>query len=157
MSGLASLQGAAGLPIPAAQIFHALGAVKARYQGAEDTSPPGRVDAERRIGLSCEQVIATPPPGAELTSWVSPPRRSWCPAAWNRRLLAVRRRGAAEFSRPAADAGPAGGTQGHRHSHRRAAQPPGVELAVAAARDGTGSGVSSVPPALGHRAGPRGI
>ncbi len=59
MSGLASLQGAAGLPIPVAQTFHALGAVKARYQGSKDTSPPGRIDAERRIGLSCEQVIAT--------------------------------------------------------------------------------------------------
>jgi D-inositol-3-phosphate glycosyltransferase len=59
MSGLASLQGAAGLPIPVAQTFHALGSVKARYQGAKDTSPPERIDAERRIGLACEQVIAT--------------------------------------------------------------------------------------------------
>jgi glycosyltransferase involved in cell wall biosynthesis len=59
MSGLASLQGAAGLPIPVAQTFHALGSVKARYQGAKDTSPPERIDTERRIGLACEQVIAT--------------------------------------------------------------------------------------------------
>ncbi len=59
MSGLASLCGAAGFRIPVAQTFHALGSVKARYQGARDTSPPDRIDAERRIGLSCDQVIAT--------------------------------------------------------------------------------------------------
>ena len=59
MSGLASLQGAAGLPVPVAQTFHALGSVKARHQGARDTSPPERIDAERRIGLACDQVIAT--------------------------------------------------------------------------------------------------
>jgi glycosyltransferase involved in cell wall biosynthesis len=59
MSGLASLQGAAGLPVPVAQTFHALGSVKARHQGAKDTSPPERIDAERRIGRDCDQVIAT--------------------------------------------------------------------------------------------------
>ncbi len=59
MSGLASLQGAAGLGIPVTQTFHALGSVKARHQGGRDTSPPGRIDAERRIGLACDQVIAT--------------------------------------------------------------------------------------------------
>ncbi len=59
MSGLASLQGAAGLRIPVAQTFHALGSVKARHQRRRDTSPPQRIDAERRIGLACDQVIAT--------------------------------------------------------------------------------------------------
>jgi glycosyltransferase involved in cell wall biosynthesis len=59
MSGLASLQGAAGLPVPVTQTFHALGSVKARYQGVKDTSPAERIDAERRIGLACDQVIAT--------------------------------------------------------------------------------------------------
>ena len=59
MSGLASLQGAAALRIPVAQTFHALGSVKARHQRARDTSPPERIDAERRIGLACDQVIAT--------------------------------------------------------------------------------------------------
>ena len=59
MSGLATLQGAAGLPVPVVQTFHALGSVKARHQGARDTSPPERIDAERRIGLGCDQVIAT--------------------------------------------------------------------------------------------------
>ncbi len=59
MSGLASLQGVAGLRIPVAQTFHALGSVKARHQRARDTSPPERIDTERRIGLACDQVIAT--------------------------------------------------------------------------------------------------
>ena len=59
MSGLASLQGVAGLPVPVAQTFHALGSVKARCQGAGDTSPRERVNAEREIGLACDQVIAT--------------------------------------------------------------------------------------------------
>jgi D-inositol-3-phosphate glycosyltransferase len=59
MSGLATLRGAAGLDVPVAQTFHALGVVKARHQGAADPSPPGRVGAERRIARSCAQVIAT--------------------------------------------------------------------------------------------------
>jgi D-inositol-3-phosphate glycosyltransferase len=59
MSGLASLEGAAGMPIPVVQTFHALGSVKARYQGSRDTSPPERIDTEHRIGLSCDQIIAT--------------------------------------------------------------------------------------------------
>ena len=59
MSGLASLQGAEGLPVPVAQTFHALGSVKARNQGARDTSPRERVNAEREIGSACDQVIAT--------------------------------------------------------------------------------------------------
>ncbi len=59
MSGLASLRGAAGLGIPVVQTFHALGSVKARHQGARDTSPPGRIAAERQIARDCAQVIAT--------------------------------------------------------------------------------------------------
>lgn len=59
MSGLATLRGAAGTGTPVAQTFHALGRVKARYQGPKDTSPAGRIDAERDIGRQCDQVIAT--------------------------------------------------------------------------------------------------
>jgi glycosyltransferase involved in cell wall biosynthesis len=59
MSGLATLRGAAGLDVPVAQTFHALGAVKARHQGSADPSPPGRIGAERRIGRDCDQIIAT--------------------------------------------------------------------------------------------------
>ena len=39
MSGLASLQGAAGLSIPVAQTFHALGSVKARHQRDQGHQP----------------------------------------------------------------------------------------------------------------------
>jgi D-inositol-3-phosphate glycosyltransferase len=59
MSGLASLRGAAGLGVPVTQTFHALGSVKAYYQGARDTSPPGRIAAERQLGQECAQIIAT--------------------------------------------------------------------------------------------------
>jgi D-inositol-3-phosphate glycosyltransferase len=59
MSGLAALRGAAGLPVPLVQTFHALGVVKARHQGAADPSPANRVELERRIARSCDQVIAT--------------------------------------------------------------------------------------------------
>ena len=59
MSGLAALSGAAGLPIPVVQTFHALGVVKARHQGAADPSPANRVELERRIALACDQVVAT--------------------------------------------------------------------------------------------------
>jgi glycosyltransferase involved in cell wall biosynthesis len=59
MSGLAALRGRRGLRMPLAQTFHALGVVKARHQGANDTSPAGRADAEHRIALACDQVLAT--------------------------------------------------------------------------------------------------
>lgn len=59
MSGLAALSGAAGLPVPVVQTFHALGVVKARHQGAADPSPASRIELERYIARSCDQVIAT--------------------------------------------------------------------------------------------------
>jgi glycosyltransferase involved in cell wall biosynthesis len=59
MSGMAALDGAAGLPVPVVQTFHALGVVKARHQGAADRSPAIRVQLERRIAQSCDQVVAT--------------------------------------------------------------------------------------------------
>src|SRR6201995_5229738 len=59
MSGLATLRGAAGLDVPVAQTFHALGVVKARHQGAGDPSPRGRIGGDRRLGRDCDQIIAT--------------------------------------------------------------------------------------------------
>jgi glycosyltransferase involved in cell wall biosynthesis len=59
MSGMAALSGAAGLPVPVVQTFHALGVVKARHQGAADRSPAIRVEFERHIAQSCDQVVAT--------------------------------------------------------------------------------------------------
>ncbi|MBO0656167.1 glycosyltransferase [Streptomyces triculaminicus] len=59
MSGMASLPGAGDLAVPVVQTFHALGTVKRRHQGAADTSPPERLDVERRLGASCARVLAT--------------------------------------------------------------------------------------------------
>jgi D-inositol-3-phosphate glycosyltransferase len=59
MSGRAALAAAEPLGVPVVHTFHALGVVKRRHQGAKDTSPPGRIDEERRIldGAAC--ILAT--------------------------------------------------------------------------------------------------
>jgi glycosyltransferase involved in cell wall biosynthesis len=59
MSGMASLLGAGPYGLPVVQTYHALGTVKRRHQGREDTSPRERVGIERQIGRSCERVLAT--------------------------------------------------------------------------------------------------
>ncbi|MEU0221433.1 glycosyltransferase [Streptomyces sp. NPDC006265] len=59
MSGMASQIGAHSHGIPVIQTFHALGAVKRRHQGRDDTSPIERVGIERQIGRTCERVLAT--------------------------------------------------------------------------------------------------
>lgn len=59
MSGLATVSAAQGLPVATAATFHALGSVKQRHQGAADTSPPGRVGAERVVARRAGGVIAT--------------------------------------------------------------------------------------------------
>jgi D-inositol-3-phosphate glycosyltransferase len=57
MSGLAAVTAARALDLPVVQTFHALGSVKRRHQGAADTSPPGRVGYERRLGRVVDRVI----------------------------------------------------------------------------------------------------
>jgi glycosyltransferase involved in cell wall biosynthesis len=59
MSGLAARRGVEGLGIPVIQTFHALGAVKRRHQGADDTSPPSRLRHELEIAASVSRIIAT--------------------------------------------------------------------------------------------------
>jgi glycosyltransferase involved in cell wall biosynthesis len=59
MSGLAAVQAAVPLGIPVAQTFHALGTVKRRHQGAADTSPGGRLRAERMLVASVDRILAT--------------------------------------------------------------------------------------------------
>ncbi|MEU6404794.1 glycosyltransferase [Streptomyces sp. NPDC046985] len=59
MSGMASLRGAGPHGIPVVQTFHALGSVKRRHQGPQDTSPPERIGIERQIGHGCARVLAT--------------------------------------------------------------------------------------------------
>ncbi|MCC3275536.1 glycosyltransferase [Arthrobacter sp. zg-Y40] len=64
MSGLAALeavQSAAddGARVPVLHTFHALGTVKKRHQGAEDTSPPERTWLEPSVGRRADRVLAT--------------------------------------------------------------------------------------------------
>ena len=59
MSGLATVQAARAVGVPVAQTFHALGTVKQRYQGADDTSPPDRIDLERELAWQVDRIIAT--------------------------------------------------------------------------------------------------
>ena len=59
MSGLAALQAAAGTGIPVLQTFHALGAVKHRWQGDADSSPQDRIEMETRILRTADRIIAT--------------------------------------------------------------------------------------------------
>jgi glycosyltransferase involved in cell wall biosynthesis len=59
MSGLASLAAVRDLDVPLVQTFHALGHVKRRHQGEEDTSPTGRVSAEQVIARRADRVVAT--------------------------------------------------------------------------------------------------
>ncbi|WP_051477273.1 glycosyltransferase [Arthrobacter sp. Br18] len=64
MSGLAALDAAgrsrtAGRPVEVVQTFHALGTVKQRHQGTDDTSPADRILLEAMVGRSARRVIAT--------------------------------------------------------------------------------------------------
>jgi D-inositol-3-phosphate glycosyltransferase len=45
--------------VPIVQTFHALGSVKRRHQGADDTSPAQRVAVESDLGASVDRVLAT--------------------------------------------------------------------------------------------------
>ncbi|MDT7729217.1 MAG: hypothetical protein QOI21_5793 [Actinomycetota bacterium] len=59
MSGLASVLAAKAPGVPVVQTFHALGAVKRRFQGAADTSPPQRIGIERALAGRVARVAAT--------------------------------------------------------------------------------------------------
>ncbi|MGW4643243.1 glycosyltransferase [Sphaerisporangium sp. NPDC004334] len=59
MSGLAALAATRGLGVPVVQTFHALGVVKQRHQGAEDTSPRERPQAEGLVARRVDRIIAT--------------------------------------------------------------------------------------------------
>lgn len=59
MSGVASLSAARLAGVPVVQTFHALGVVKKRYQGMDDTSPNQRIGAEKVIGRETDRIAAT--------------------------------------------------------------------------------------------------
>lgn len=67
MSGVACIEAVGqlqgrGIALPAvAETFHALGVVKRRHQGVEDTSPPEREFLEPWVARSVDRVIATCP------------------------------------------------------------------------------------------------
>jgi len=58
MSGLAAISAGRRTRVPVVQTYHALGTVKRRYQGAMDTSPPGRIGYERSLGRAVDRVVA---------------------------------------------------------------------------------------------------
>ncbi|SDK92470.1 glycosyltransferase [Arthrobacter sp. ok362] len=63
MSGLAALdaarRGSIRIHVPVVQTFHALGPVKRRHQGAQDTSPLERQWLEPSVARSVDRIIAT--------------------------------------------------------------------------------------------------
>jgi glycosyltransferase involved in cell wall biosynthesis len=59
MSGLAAVGVARDLRLPLVQTFHALGVVKQRHQGRDDTSPRCRIGAERSVAMRADRVLAT--------------------------------------------------------------------------------------------------
>jgi len=59
MSGHAALLAAREHRVPVVQTFHALGVVKRRYQGGDDTSPEERFGIEREIVRRADEIVAT--------------------------------------------------------------------------------------------------
>jgi D-inositol-3-phosphate glycosyltransferase len=59
MSGLAALAAGRAIGAPVVQTFHALGVVKKRHQGAEDTSPPERIGIEEMLARDTDWIAAT--------------------------------------------------------------------------------------------------
>jgi D-inositol-3-phosphate glycosyltransferase len=59
MSGVAALAAADELDLPVVHTFHALGHVKRRHQGADDTSPTGRIVAEQAVARRADRIVAT--------------------------------------------------------------------------------------------------
>jgi len=58
MSGLAALTAGRQAGVPVCLTYHALGVVKRRHQGAQDTSPKERIAYERALGRGVDRVIA---------------------------------------------------------------------------------------------------
>jgi D-inositol-3-phosphate glycosyltransferase len=59
MSGIATQLAAQRHGVPTVQTFHALGVVKRRHQGADDTSPTDRLELEARVARDATWVTAT--------------------------------------------------------------------------------------------------
>ncbi len=61
MSGHVAVRLGRRLGVPVAQIFHAMGLTKRRYQGEADTSAPERVEVERAVVREADRLIAQCP------------------------------------------------------------------------------------------------
>jgi D-inositol-3-phosphate glycosyltransferase len=59
MSGIATQLAARHLGLPVVQTFHALGSVKRRHQGAQDTSPKERLQLESMVARTATWIAAT--------------------------------------------------------------------------------------------------
>jgi D-inositol-3-phosphate glycosyltransferase len=59
MSGMAALPAARAAETPLVQTFHALGVVKKRHQGTDDTSPPQRIGTEAMLASQVDRIAAT--------------------------------------------------------------------------------------------------
>ncbi|TQO21690.1 glycosyltransferase [Paramicrobacterium agarici] len=59
MSGVAALDASHRTGVPMVHTFHALGVVKRRHQGADDTSPRERRWLEPRVGREADGIVAT--------------------------------------------------------------------------------------------------
>ncbi|SDR74767.1 Glycosyltransferase involved in cell wall bisynthesis [Friedmanniella luteola] len=59
MSAWAADRAADALDLPRVVTFHALGTVKRRHQGTDDTSPPERVAVEFAVARAADRVVAT--------------------------------------------------------------------------------------------------
>jgi D-inositol-3-phosphate glycosyltransferase len=59
MSAWAAAAAARRLNLPLVVTFHALGTVKRRYQGQEDTSPLNRIRVEAAVAAEADSIVAT--------------------------------------------------------------------------------------------------
>jgi D-inositol-3-phosphate glycosyltransferase len=61
MSGMAAVRALREVrePVPLVQTFHALGSVKRRFQGRNDSSPSHRIETERMLARTATAVLAT--------------------------------------------------------------------------------------------------
>ncbi|MBO0864877.1 MAG: glycosyltransferase, partial [Mycobacterium sp.] len=59
MSGIATLRAARRFAVPVVETFHALGVVKRRHQGTQDTSPQARLTLEQAVAQTADWVAAT--------------------------------------------------------------------------------------------------
>jgi D-inositol-3-phosphate glycosyltransferase len=76
MSGLAAVAAARPAGIPVLLTFHALGVVKHRHQGADDTSPPQRIRMEAALARTVRRVLATSAEEVEELVRMGMPRRA---------------------------------------------------------------------------------